>query len=434
MESILSFLGAVNDIYWYIGLVMILGSGVYISIKTRFIQFKILAQLKKAICELKECNKTDVHGVNPLRLYFASIGGMVGIGNVVSIVTAVTIGGPGALFWLWVAIFLGMLIKYTEIYLGILYREKCAKDAYNGGPMYFLRAAFKNAYIPHIVAVLFCIYAVEIYQFVVISDTLQHTFNINPYVCIGGLLLLILWTALGGIKRLSNVCAALMPPFIITYVLMCLWVIGNNLTLLPEILLQVIDHAFTGTSAVGGFAGATIIQTMQQGIARGVYAGDIGVGFDATLQATTKSKHPERQARMAIFSLATQGIICTMTLLVVLISGIWQEFGTSLDASNYIPRILSNYFPYVTEYMAVLFFLAGFTTIVAYFAVGLKTSRFLSQRYGPVCYITYAMIAFVVFSFTDQLVAQQVMALCSGLLLTFNIWGMMRLRHQVKYL
>jgi len=173
---------------------------------------------------------------------------------------------------------------------------------------------------------------------------------------------------------------------------------------------------------------------MQQGIARGVYAGDIGVGFDSTLQATTKTKHPERQARMAIFSLTTQGVICTMTLLVVLISGMWQEFGTSLDSSQYIPRILSAYFPYVETYMALLFFLAGFTTIVAYFSVGMKTSRFLSAKYGPACYVIYALLAFVIFSFADQLIAQQVMGLCSGLLLTFNIWGMMRLRKEVTYL
>ena len=434
LTSISTILDAINDVYWYIGLVMILGSGIYLSLKTNFIQFKILVNLRRAICDLKECNQEDAHGVNPLRLYFASIGGMVGIGNVVSIVTAVTIGGPGALFWLWVAIFLGMLIKYTEIYLGIKYREKCAKDAYNGGPMYFLRKTFKSPFVPNIVAVLFCIYAVEIYQFVVITDTIQTTFSINRYACIAFFLGLILWTALGGIKRLSNVCAALMPPFIITYVLMCLWVIFQNIGELPAILSTVISSAFTGQSAVGGFAGASIIQAMQQGIARGVYAGDIGVGFDSTLQATTKTKHPERQARMAIFSLTTQGVICTMTLLVVLISGMWQEFGTSLDSSQYIPRILSAYFPYVEAYMAVLFFLAGFTTIVAYFSVGMKTSRFLSKKYGPACYVGYALLAFIVFSFADQLIAQQVMGLCSGLLLTFNIWGMMRLRKEVKYL
>lgn len=428
------FLECLNSVYWYLGVLMIIGSGLYISFKTRFIQLRILFNLKTAISSLYECNHEDAHGVNPLRLYFASIGGMIGIGNVVSIVTAITVGGPGALFWLWIAVILGSIIKYSEIYLGIKYREKCDKDAYNGGPMYFLRKAFKSPYVPNIVAFLFCIYAVEIYQFVVITDTLQVSFGLNQYVAIILLLGLIMWTSLGGVNRLSNVCAILMPPFIITYVLMCLWVIFQNASQIPELFMTVLVSAFKGHAAIGGFAGASVVMAMQEGIARAVYAGDIGVGFDSTIQATTKTKYPERQARLAIFSIFTQGIICTMTLLVVLSSGLWLEHGKVLDASQYIPRIFEDYFPYIDIYMAVLFFLAGFTTIIAYFSVGVKTSRFLSKKYGPFFYTIYAFSSFFVFSFYDESLAQQVMALCSGFLLTFNIWGMMKLRSQIRYL
>jgi AGCS family alanine or glycine:cation symporter len=432
-ESFVSFLNTVDAIYWRLGMLMIIFPGLVLTVRTHFFQFKILTRLKICVKDLQECNQKGERGVHPLRLYFASIGGMIGIGNVVGVVTALIIGGPGSLFWLWVSIFLGMLIKYSEIYLGVKFRKMNQDGCYDGGPMYFLQEAFHNKYIPNIVAFLLCIYGVEIFQFVTITDTLQMSFGVNRYLIVFSLLTLIMWTALGGVKRLSNLCAFLMPPFIISYTVMCLWIIGHHLVDLPSILYTVFESAFNGHAAVGGFAGAGFILAMQQGIARGVYSGDIGIGFDATILSTTKTKHPERQARMAIFSLLTEGIICTMTLLTVLCSGFWKEFGTAMLPGQYIPKIFADYFPFVDFYIGILFFLAGFTTIIAYYAVGAKTARYLSPKYGFKIYTLYAIAAFICFPYFDQTVSQLLMSICSGFLITFNIAGMMKLRHHIKF-
>lgn len=432
-ESFIYYLGLIENYVLQLGVLMIIIPGLVLTAKNRFFQFRMASKLGRCVKDLQECNKLESHGVHPLKLYFASIGGMIGIGNVVGVVTAVIIGGPGALFWLWIATFLGMLIKYSEIYLGIKFREKNDTGSYNGGPMYFLQEAFHNTFIPKIVAFLLCFYAVEVYQFTVVVDTLSTSFGIERYVAIFGLLGVIMWAAVGGVKRLSNICVVMMPPFIISYVLMCLWIIGHHITELPNLLLIVLNSAFNGYAATGGFAGATFILAAQQGIARSVYAGDIGIGFDAILQCTTKTKYPERQARMAIFSLLTQGIVCTMTLLTVLLSGLWKEQGTNMLASEYMPKILGQYFPFIEYYMGVLFFLAAFTTIIAYYAVGRRTARFLSPKYGIKIYTVYAIAAFIFFSHFDQTVPQSLMAICSVLLITFNISGMMRLRHHVKF-
>ncbi|CAO5675496.1 MAG: hypothetical protein HEEMFOPI_00244 [Holosporales bacterium] len=429
----IDFLKVVEDYVLPLGVLMIVIPGLALTVKNRFFQFKVLSRLKRCIRDLKECNEAESHGVHPLKLYFASIGGMIGLGNVVSVVTAVTIGGPGALFWLWVAAFLGMIIKYSEVYLGLKFRQKNNTGSYDGGPMYFLKEAFGNNIVPKIVAFLLCFYAVEIYQFTVVVDTLQASFGISRYLAIGALLLIVMWAAIGGVKRLSNICAVMMPPFVISYVFMCLWVILSHVNEIPEMLISVLYGAFNGSAATGGFLGSTFIIATQQGIARGIYAGDIGIGFDSILQSASKTKHPERQARMGIFSLLTGVIVCTMTLLTVLLSGLWKVNGTNMLASEYMPKILGQYFPFINVYMLCLFFLAAFTTLLAYYAVGRRTARFLSPNYGIKIYTLYAILAFSFFSHFDQTVPMSLMAICSVFLVTFNIAGILKLRRHIKF-
>lgn len=432
-DIFIHYLNLIETYLFPLGVIMILVPGLVLTVKNRFFQFKSLGRLKRSISDLQECNSAENHGVHPLKLYFASIGGMVGLGNVVGVVTAVTIGGPGALFWLWVTALLGMMIKYSEIYLGIKFREKNSTGSYDGGPMYFLQEAFKSSFIPKLVAVLLCFYAVEIYQFTVVVDTIQNSFGITRYVAVAGLLVVVMWAAIGGVKRLSNICVVMMPPFVISYILMCLWVIGHHVTEIPEMLMSVFYSAFNGTSATGGFLGATFIIAAQQGIVRGIYAGDIGIGFDAILQSATKTKHPERQARMAFFSLLTGTIVCTMTLMTVLLSGLWKIHGSNMLASEYMPTILGEYFPFIRVYMLLLFFLAAFTTLIAYYAVGRRTARFLSPKHGIKIYTVYAILAFGFFSHFDQTVPMSLMAICSVLLVTLNVTGMMRLRKHIKF-
>ncbi|MBP9752928.1 MAG: amino acid carrier protein [Proteobacteria bacterium] len=433
-DSFICSLTFVEEYVLLLGVIMIIIPGLVLSVKNHFFQFKVLSRLKRCVRDLKECNEAESHGIHPLKLYFASIGGMIGLGNVVSVVTAVTVGGPGALFWLWVAAFLGMIIKYSEIYLGLKFRQKNNSGSYDGGPMYFLKEAFNNNFIPKIVALLLCFYAVEIYQFTVVVDTIQRSFDVNRYFAIACLLAIVMWAAIGGVKRLSNICVLLMPPFVISYILMCLWVILDHASEIPQMLLSVFYSAFNGHAATGGFLGATFIIAAQQGVARGIYAGDIGIGFDSIIQSASKTKHPERQARMGIFSLLTGVIVCTMTLLTVLLSGLWKVNGTNMLASEYMTKILGQYFPFINIYMLVLFFLAAFTTLLAYYAVGRRTARFLSPTHGIKIYTVYAILAFSFFSHFDQTVPMSLMAICSVLLVTFNIAGMLKLRRHIKYI
>lgn len=430
IEGFFAHLQVIDDIFWsYIGFSLVVILGFYFTLRSRFYQFRTLTRLPQTIRDLQG---NEGNGVHPLRLYFASVGGMIGLGNVVAVITALLVGGPGALFWLWVASICGMLIKYAEIYLGVKFRVPNAHGGYDGGPMYFLAHAFNIRTIPIIVAVLLCIYGVEVYQFVILADTLSSALSAPKYIVIGLLLAFVIYTAIGGVNRLATVCMVLMPIFLISYLAMCFWVMLVNLPLLPEMFSTIIHSAFSGHAALGGFAGSTFILAAQSGIARAVYSGDIGIGYDATLQSETRAAHPERQARLAIFALATDTLVCSLSILVVMVTGLWHS-APDLQASEFVAQALSNYFPYMNHFMVVFFFLAGFTTIIAFFTVGMKCARFLSSQWGEKIYMVYAIGAFSFFSFFDQSKVMLIMSVSGGLLMMFNLVGIARLRNHIEF-
>jgi AGCS family alanine or glycine:cation symporter len=433
LNTFFSYLEVIDTFFWsYIGFTLVVLSGIYFTVSSKFFQFKVLTQLRKTVTDLHLAAGKNPHGIHPLRLYFASVGGMVGLGNIVGVITALILGGPGGLFWLWMASIFGMLIKYAEIYLGIHFRVKNDRGGYDGGPMFYLKKAFNNKSIPIFVSILLCIYGVEVYQFLIITDTLTTTFSLNRVLVIIGLLAAVLYTALGGISRLANICTILMPAFMVTYVIMCLWVIGNHASEIPGVLGTVIHSAFNGHATLGGFAGSTFILAAQHGIARSVYSGDIGIGYDSTIQSETQIHQPAKQARMAIFALSTDVIVCTMSMLVVLVTGVWHTT-EPLQASQFVATALGMHFPYIESFMAIFFFLAGFTTIIAYFAVGMKCARFLLPRWGNKLYLIYGISAFAVFSFFDQSKVILIMSLSGGLLMMFNLFGILKLRKEIRF-
>lgn len=432
-KSIFSVLSEIDAFFWsYVGFSLIVIFGLYFTFVSKGLQFRVLASLPSTLRGLHRSAQENTQGVAPLKLYFASIGGMIGLGNIVGITTALTIGGPGALVWVWVASFCGMLIKYAEIYLGIKYRVTNGQGGYDGGPMYFLQKAFPFKGVAMLAAFFLCIYGVETYQFLVITDTLTTTFSVPRLPIVLGLLALVLYSSLGGVKRLANICTLLMPGFIILYVLMCLWIIGSHFSHLPLLLTKICVSAFDGHAAVGGFAGSTFLIAAQHGIARSIYSGDIGLGFDSTLQSETRTLEPEKQARMAVFALLTDSIVCTMSIMVVLVTGLWC-INPQLQPSQYVAQALGQHFPFIDIFIAVLFFLAGFTTIIVYFTVGLKNAQFLSKMWGSKIYIAYAVFAFIFFSYFDQADVILIMSLCSGALLLINLLGILKLRKEIHF-
>jgi AGCS family alanine or glycine:cation symporter len=435
IDFLFSYLNVIEAFYWsYIGFTIVTLVGVYFTIRSNFYQLKVLSHPIRTIKAVQKSAKGG-DGINPFLVYFASVGGMVGLGNIVAIVTAITWGGPGALFWLWIAAFLGTLIKYAEIYLGIKFRVNDERKGHIGGPMIYLQKAFKNKFFSRVVPVFYCaclaIYGVEIAQFTIVTDVLTDLVPVHRFVILGGMLAVTLYGGFGGIRRLANISTALMPPFIIGYISLCLYVIGLHIAVLPDVLIQVFVSAFTGHAAVGGFAGSSMIIALQLGTARAVYSGDLGIGYDSIIQSRSKAKDPTAQACLSIFGVATDAFICTLSALVILVTGVWKL--PKIEACHAVAHAFSEFFPHVHIFMGVLIFIAGYSTVIAYLAVGEKAANWLFPKWGRSLYFLFAVSLFLAFSFLDQSQAMTIMGIAGGLLVLTNLSGIWLLRKHIVF-
>ncbi len=432
-HTLLQFLTWVDEFFWgYIAFLLIIVCGLFLSFKAKFIQIFTLPKIFKMFFHFLKSNHEGTRGVHPLKAFFASTGGMIGIGNVVGIVTAVQIGGPGALVWVWIAGTIGAIVKYCEIYLGFKFRVENQEGGYDGGPMYFLKKAFKNRFIPIAVASLLCIYGVEIYQFSVITESITSNWHLPRILVVVVLLVAVIYAGLGGVKRIGKICSWIMPLFMIVYISIGLWVIGNEAHMLPELFLSVLKSAFTGHAAVGGFAGASVLLAIQHGIARASYSSDIGIGYDSIIQSESSTRHPERQSRLAILGVLIDNSICTISILIVLISGVWKA-DEPLLGSQLVQYGLSQYFPYMDLFFPLFFVITGYTTIIAYFVVGLKCARYLAPNWGRKIYLIYGIVAFLFFSYISQSHALLVMSVSGALLLITNLSGIFLLRKEILF-
>ncbi len=432
-ESIFQSLELFNEFLWaHVAFVLIVGAGLYFSIRSRFFQIRRFGGiLRSFIAFFSERVSHGDKGIHPLKTFFAAIGGCIGIGNVVGICTAVQIGGPGALFWTWVGGLFGMLIQYAEVYLGFRYRVPNNSGSYDGGPMYFLPAAYKQRWVAPVVCILLCIYGVEIFMFNVVADSISVNWNLNEYLVVGLLLIAVLVVATGGINRVGEVCSAIIPLFIALYIGMSFWVIFQHLSEVPEMFAMIFRGAFTPQAAVGGFAGSTVMLTLSMGLSRGAYSGDIGVGYTSVIYSEGHSNQFKRQSSLTIIGVFIDTfVICSLSIFVVLLTGHWK---TDIDVTLMVQEALGLHFPFMAFFMPFFLFLLGYTTILAYFVVGVKCAKFVSVKWGPRLYYLYAAIALPLFAFVDASQAFLIMSLSGAFLLFFNLTGMMLLRKEVKF-
>lgn len=432
MGSFFEFLEKSNEFIWgRIAFLMIVGLGSLLMLRSRFFPFRKGWGIFRVFLSFFRDKSTDAVGIHPLKAFFAAIGGCIGIGNIVGICTAVQIGGPGALFWTWIGGFCGMVIQYSEVFLGMRYRIKNGSGNYDGGPMYFLPVAYKGRWIAYLVSLLLCVYGVETFMFNVMTHSISSNWGVNPYIVAFVLLAATLVVALGGIKRVGEICSTLIPIFILIFLTMGFWVLASHFQALPSIFSEIFSAAFTPQAAKGGFAGSTVLLTISMGLSRGAYSGDIGVGYTSVIHSESSTVHHQRQASLAVVGIFLDTfVICTMSILVVLCTGVWSQ---GVDSSVMVQESLGRFFPYMHVFMPFFLFLLGFSTILAYFVVGVKCARFLSPKWGPKLYYAYAAVTLPLFAFVDTSKAFVVMSLSGAFLLIFNLFGIFLLRKEIVF-
>ena len=333
MEDLSTLLGDISGVIWgpFVLIPLLLGTGLYLTIRLGGIQFiKLAASLKLGLIKRKDAGAEG--DVSQFQALTTALAATVGTGNIVGVATAIGIGGPGALFWMWVTGLLGMASKYSEAYLGVRFRGTDAAGEKSGGPQYYLERGIKGpfgkflALFFAIAATIACFGIGNMTQGNSIAANLDNSFNISPWVTGTVLTVLSLAVLVGGIKSIGKVTAGFVPIMIVFYIAAALYILIANVADIPAAFGQIFTDAFTGTSAVGGFAGSAIIIAVQFGVARGIFSNESGMGSAAIAAAAAQTTHPVRQGLVSMTQTFIDTIIVvTCTGLVIITTGAWNK-------------------------------------------------------------------------------------------------------------
>ena len=343
MESVIS---EINAYAWGAPmLILLLGTGVYLTLGLGFLTIR---RIPRAFGLLFHGFHAQGEGdIAPFRALMTSLSATIGTGNIAGVATAITLGGPGALFWMWITALFGMATKYAEGVLAVKYREQDDLGGYSGGPMYYI----KNGLGPRFkwLGIAFALFGAlagfglaNTVQSNSVAQVLADHANIPWHLTGLVLMMVVASVVLGGIKRIAATAAAIVPAMAIGYVLMAVIVIAINITEVPAAIVMVIDSAFTGASAMGGFAGATVWAAIRFGVARGIFSNEAGLGSAPIAHAAAQTNQPVEQGMIAMLgTLIDTLIICTRTGLVIILTGVLDSgvSGASLTAMAFATAI-----------------------------------------------------------------------------------------------
>jgi len=418
-------------LWGYIAVPAVLLFSLYLTIWHRCPQWSRIPHLFRVFNHvLSDRPSSTSRGIPPLRALFGSLGGCIGIGNIVAVTTAVQIGGPGAIFWLWVAAFGGMIIKYSEVYLGIKYRVANLHGSYDGGPMFYFSRVYKSVWVPRFFSFLLALYGAEVYMFKIVSDSISLTWGFEPMFVSCGLLVAILIVSKGGVDRVGQICSATIPLFLILFLGMGTWILTHSSVPFGDIWYSIFSSAFHGHAAIGGFAGSTFLMTASQGMARACYSSDIGSGYASVVHSETSQRYPENQAIFEFFGVFMDTfVISTLTILIILSTECWHE---PIPASHVLQHAFGLYFNGMDYFFPVFISILGFSNILAFFAVGKKCIAYLHPQWGTTAYYIYATFSFLAFSYGEPRYALMMMSLTGFSLLTLNLIALYTLHKEVQ--
>ena len=310
---------------------LLLGTGIYLTIRLGGLQFlKLIPALRLAFVDRSE---TDADGdISHYQALATALAATVGVGNIAGVATAIHLGGPGAVFWMWVTALFGMASKYSEAFMGVRFRTTDAKGEISGGPQWYLRQAIPGG-SGLVLSIAFAVFAIlasfgigNMTQSNTVAAVVEDQFGVTPWI--SGLVLMVFTglVLIGGIKSIAKVTSAVVPSMIVLYVVAALVVLGLNLESVPGALGLIFTDAFTGTAATGGFAGAVLAKAIQFGVARGIFSNESGLGSAAIAAAAAKTQHPVRQGLVSMTQTFIDTIIVvTMTALVIVSTGAWRS-------------------------------------------------------------------------------------------------------------
>ena len=414
LEVVKSVNGVVNGFIWGIpAMICIIGIGLYLSIGTGFIQIRrFIYAIKHTLGKVFDKKEAESGAMTPFQAVCTALAGTVGTGNIAGVAGAIAIGGPGAVFWMWISALLGMCTKFSEVVLAVHFRERNDKGDWVGGPMYFIKNGLPKKW--HFLAVLFSVFgmvavfgtgnATQVNTIVTAIDSVFTSYNLAEAEGLGTINLAlgifiavcVALVLLGGIRRIGSFTEKLVPFMAVFYIILAVGVVIMNIGRVPGVFASIFGGAFDPRAFTGGVVGS-MFTSMRRGVSRGIFSNEAGLGTGSIAHASADTGHPVQQGLFGIFEVFTDTIvICTLTSLVILCSGIDIVFGQAAGADLTIAGFIASYGRWVSIFTAVALIWFAFSTTIGWGLYGSRCVEFLfGTRVIRPFMVVYALVSII---------------------------------------
>ena len=414
LQTIEAVNSAVNNFIWGVpAMICIIGVGLYLSIRTRFLQIrKFPYAIKTTIGRVFRKREASDGAMTPFQAVCTALAATVGTGNIAGVAGAIAIGGPGAVFWMWISAALGMCTKFSEVTLAVHFRETNARGELIGGPMYYIKNGLGKNW--RWLAALFSLFGVltvfgtgnatqvntittainsALLNYHLINEDAVSTSNLIIGIIIA---ILVATVLLGGVKRIGRVTEKLVPFMALIYIVLSLGVILLNLNRVPSVFASIVEGAFSPASVTGGVVGSFVL-SMKKGVSRGIFSNEAGLGTGSIAHACADTKKPVKQGFFGIFEVFTDTIvICTLTALVILCSGTPVGYGEAAGAELTISGFTSTYGNWVSIFTAIALCCFAFSTIIGWGLYGARCIEYLLKEKSIKPFmVAYSLVAII---------------------------------------
>ena len=414
VKMITEFNGIINDFVWGVpAMVCIIGVGLLLSIGTKFVQIrKFPYAMKATLGKIFSKGEAESGSITAFQAVCTALAATVGTGNIAGVAGAIAIGGPGAVFWMWMSALLGMCTKFAEVTLAVKYREKNAYGDWVGGPMYYIKNGLDKKW--HWLATAYAVFcaltvfgtgnATQVNTITAAINSALTSFNLvdtegtKIVSLVVGIIIAIVvaMVLLGGIKRIGKVAERLVPFMAVLYIILGVGVIVLNIENVPTVFTMIFKGAFNPAAFTGGVVGSFLI-SMRRGVSRGIFSNEAGLGTGSIAHATADTKDPVEQGVFGIFEVFMDTIIiCTLTAMTILCSGVHIEYGVAAGAELTISGFVATYGSWVTIFTAVAMCCFAFSTILGWGLYGARAIEFLgNEKLIKPFMVLYSLVAIV---------------------------------------
>lgn len=423
-------LSAINGFVWGAPTILLLfGGAVYIMVQLRFLPIRRLGAGWREMFRKESGSQSGE--LLPLRCLTTALSATIGTGNIVGVITAITLGGPGAIFWMWMIAIFGTALKYSEAVLAVCFRRVTSEGEYHGGPMYYIERGlgpqWKWMAMLYALLTFFTSFFIgNTIQANSVADAVHATFGVSEHsaglaiAVLGGLVIV------GGLKSIGAVASKLIPLMVFLYIGTSLYILLTNYALIPGAFATIISSAFTGHAATGGFVGAGIILAIQTGAARGLFSNEAGMGSASIAHAAANTHSPVRQGQIAALGPVIDTlVVCTMTALVIVISGVWTS--AELEGAAIATAVYDQHIPFGGAILTSALAVFAFTTVLGWSVYGERALRYMVGPWASLPFRIVWIIALYIGATSDLQTVWKIADTTNGLMIWPNMIALIML-------